>query len=1360
MADLSSNSPPEDGEIVFDTPKESAVDGVDEQTPKTANNRRHQRSTSSSSKPRSDDEGSSGNESDSSGSSSSSSEASANPKRQSRVKVVPPSSKHKDDAEYTRFDTGSKARQKLVLTQGMEEYLSDKFTHYVKDKTIQDSVLDSNPLPEVNCLNTPKVDDYLGEIFESLNKSYGKESDGTLSKTQARISNVMGPLGRLWLNLEEVRTGKSPEELDLFECLRLVEQSVTLLGQANVSLTYARRLAVLGRLTGDAKKAKKLLSKHESCLTQSQRNLFGKKFYKALRTATKIRKSTKEISTHLSGSSRPRPASFKGSVSTRKETFRQDTRTAHQPFRGGPPSRGRGGGRSVSFRARGSSHKGYFKGKFVRFRIQKRSPESSTQSPDANQISGGTESGGSGQCPPCINGNGHGHHNSVQTPSVSREAPTLPEQLETTDSGSVYFGNDCGNSDSFYQFSTSESCSSSDISQSVRKSCHSPGDIGDAPERGNSGGLSYEWGIFKFSFPSQEERWGEQTCNQLERVEFLRNIPALQNGGSVFTETFDSDGGLDDKNRFERCLLFCASKQTTSTPLAFHARGCEIPILLSPLWIRARPSPFYEAFKACCCPIKETGPETNYLSRRHYCFQSDSGGYFEGQGLNPLAAPAFRFCDQLEEVSFTSSPVHGIPRFCHQLPRDEAFLANRENVPTSPGLQRPDLRGECLSANSLSHYWETDFNFTGSPPSSPPLPAFTNATGERLVGGEGLQLGCSSKQGMPERSPVVDRPTVDLEWEVNNLTSPRFDYYNGCVLEGLGGSVSGSSYQGALDPGGIVTAYKCPRTQGSSLCFESFLQQSKETSCPSPNGQQNSSCIPTKNGGDTVSGASRDSPGIMGIRSEEGNFPYGRILARGYESRSRLAVETLQRFEQLETESQSFSNIGPVMGPPNNRSLCGSHEFTTSELCELVPRPLCSGNRCLSDSLVEREGLLLSPIFTDLPLSGKDKEGPGNNGSDSTNLACTGMVPSPVGDVLQASHFTSPTEGSFTLSQPTATPSDSAGPPAISGLDGYRQNLLTGGVSEDTANLLRSHSWRKGTAGAYNSAWKQWSSWCGQRKVDPFCSTVASIADYLTELFKKGRSYHTVNIHRSAISAFHRPIDGVKVGQHDLVCRVLNACFNARPPQPRYVVTWDVDKVLSYIHSLRENSTLSDKCLTLKLSMLLALASAGRSSDLRALDIRYMTITDHSISFELGVLTKSRRKGQPPIKLTFDRFDSDPLVCVVSTISCYLDRSKAWRAGSDKTQLLLSYIRPHKEVVPCTIAGWLVELMKQSGIDTSEFRAHSTRGASTSKAKAKGLSCQEILAMANWKKESTFRRHYLREIASESAGSFQAVVLQ
>ena len=154
-----------------------------------------------------------------------------------------------------------------------------------------------------------------------------------------------------------------------------------------------------------------------------------------------------------------------------------------------------------------------------------------------------------------------------------------------------------------------------------------------------------------------------------------------------------------------------------------------------------------------------------------------------------MAAPASRLCDQLEKISFTSCPVHGIPRFRHQFHRDEIFLATRENVPTCPGLQRPDLRKKCLSENSLTNYWETDFNYASSSPSSPSLQAFTNASGEGLVRREGVQLSCASKHGMPERSPVVDRSAVDMEWEVINLTSPRFDYYNRCILEGLGGCV-------------------------------------------------------------------------------------------------------------------------------------------------------------------------------------------------------------------------------------------------------------------------------------------------------------------------------------------------------------------------------------------------------------------------------------------------------------------------------------------------------------------------------------------------------------------------------------------
>lgn len=64
--------------------------------------------------------------------------------------------------------------------------------------------------------------------------------------------------------------------------------------------------------------------------------------------------------------------------------------------------------------------------------------------------------------------------------------------------------------------------------------------------------------------------------------------------------------------------------------------------------------------------------------------------------------------------------------------------------------------------------------------------------------------------------------------------------------------------------------------------------------------------------------------------------------------------------------------------------------------------------------------------------------------------------------------------------------------------------------------------------------------------------------------------------------------------------------------------------------------------------------------------------------------------------------------------------------------------------------------------DTSEFRGHSTRGASTPKAKARGLSCQEIMNMTKLQKESTFRRPCLSDIVSEGTGHYaiQATVLQ
>ena len=44
-----------------------------------------------------------------------------------------------------------------------------------------------------------------------------------------------------------------------------------------------------------------------------------------------------------------------------------------------------------------------------------------------------------------------------------------------------------------------------------------------------------------------------------------------------------------------------------------------------------------------------------------------------------------------------------------------------------------------------------------------------------------------------------------------------------------------------------------------------------------------------------------------------------------------------------------------------------------------------------------------------------------------------------------------------------------------------------------------------------------------------------------------------------------------------------------------------------------------------------------------------------------------------------------------------------------KSQLLLSFQRPYKEVVSSTISGWIKTVLKLANVDTYIYRAHSTR---------------------------------------------------
>ena len=152
-----------------------------------------------------------------------------------------------------------------------------------------------------------------------------------------------------------------------------------------------------------------------------------------------------------------------------------------------------------------------------------------------------------------------------------------------------------------------------------------------------------------------------------------------------------------------------------------------------------------------------------------------------------------------------------------------------------------------------------------------------------------------------------------------------------------------------------------------------------------------------------------------------------------------------------------------------------------------------------------------------------------------------------------------------------------------------------------------------------------------------------------------------------------------------------------------------------------------------------------------------MRDTNKSFIFSFNKHVKTSRRSKKIPVLQFAAFDNeknldpnDRKLCPYTALQFYIKATHELRGEPRKTQLLIGQIKPHKEVVKSTIAGWLKLLLKKSGINTKIFTAHSFRSASSSKASLGGISIQDILKTGNWTNSSVWQKFYHKPINTSS----------
>lgn len=276
----------------------------------------------------------------------------------------------------------------------------------------------------------------------------------------------------------------------------------------------------------------------------------------------------------------------------------------------------------------------------------------------------------------------------------------------------------------------------------------------------------------------------------------------------------------------------------------------------------------------------------------------------------------------------------------------------------------------------------------------------------------------------------------------------------------------------------------------------------------------------------------------------------------------------------------------------------------------------------------------------------------------------------------------------------------------------------------------------------YEVSYKIWWIFCIDNDIDPLCASVPKVMQFLSIQFDKGASYGTLNSHKSALSL----LIGSRIGNDERIKRLIKGFYKSRPPKPRYSSTWDPTIVLNTLRTWHPCDSLTLKVITKKVVTLLALCTAQRIQTLSLIKIQNISYSVSGIHINITdiIKTSAPDRTQPILILPFF---SEPEICPATTLQSYVNYTKDIRGNVEN--LLITFKKPYKAANPSTIGRWIKDTLTESGIDTTIFKSHSTRHASTSMAKLKGVSIDIIRNTAGWTGSSqTFAKFYNRPIVN------------
>ena len=526
------------------------------------------------------------------------------------------------------------------------------------------------------------------------------------------------------------------------------------------------------------------------------------------------------------------------------------------------------------------------------------------------------------------------------------------------------------------------------------------------------------------------------------------------------------------------------------------------------------------------------------------------------------------------------------------------------------------------------------------------------------------------------------------------------DPVHGCVHDGLGRIPGRTCPLRGVGRGTAFRAHQCAGDESSLAGSAISSGNAAVTSDMSGDGQLYSCRVSGEAGGHKVSRSVCS--GYSGSSALSGDaIDYSRQASSGQsEHFSRYPLQTSTAgLDGVAVETLGVPGGLSGLGQTSYRSVCHSSEQSASNLCLAGPRSKGLGSRCPLSGLERDECLRISPVQSGGQGATEVSRATLFSASGSSLMAETALVSrAAISSGGSTPAVSSQSRPASATSVKNDAPSSSDPPP--SRVEAITGGLAQAGFSEDVSQSI-ARSIRSSSSAIYQSRWRIFCDWCGERQIDPLKGSVQVIADFLLYLFRdRNLAPGTIAGYRSALAsvlAFHgRP----EVGTAPSLSAMIRGFGLDRPRVRQLAPQWNLAFVLDSLTKApyEPMCNVSLKFLTLKTVFLIALASGRRRSEVHALSclpscLRWSRdFSAVSLVTDPAFLAKNQVPGFSPEPIRIPSLSSvvgssgnDSLLCPCRALRFYLDKTRGWGGGRGSRFLgcfcplnRVSRIVPHK----------------------------------------------------------------------------------